>query len=135
MGNIRVAGLATAVVLLAASSQQYKPFTPVSRPAPDNVFARAQRALVARGETIETKDEDAGLIVTGWKESPDSDGGARRQRWTVTVDGGTVVVNSQCEFRMKEDLFVDGSWQSCGDKQPGDRQEKAEALANEIAGQ
>lgn len=128
-------GLTTTTMLAAAltlsSCTPYAAFKPATTPAPQDAFAKTTRALIERGETIETKDEAAGLIVTKWEEST-SMGTVTRLRWNITITNATITVDSQCQLRMKDQtLGDDGQWKPC-DTQPGDRGEKAKAIAGAV---
>ena len=130
----RLGGLLLAVALLASSAQSYTPFHPVTRNAPDDFLPRARRALAERGESIETSDEEAGLLLTEWREREDG-GGKTRLRWKITNDGGGfLIVDSQCEFMIKDPgPLTESKWERCGERQPKERQGEAEAIADEIA--
>jgi hypothetical protein len=123
--------LITALVMLTACTT-YKPFEPTTVRAPDDAFNKATRVLVQRGESIETKDEGAGIIVTAWKDET-SMGTNRRLRWTITVQNAAVTVTSQCEAKISGDPAPGQSngWEDCG-SQPGDRTAQGQAIANEI---
>lgn len=114
------------------SCATYKPFTPTTVQAPPDAFARATRVLIERGDTIETKDEAAGLIVTKWEESK-SMGTFRRLRWSITIASGTATVVSQCQIRIESAMPGDAEWSDCGTSQPEDRTEKARRIASGIA--
>ena len=100
---------------------------------------RRRRAITSaapalRGESIESEDSEAGILVTEWNENS-AMGGDTRTRWKVSVDGQTVTVDSQCQTRIDDpDPFrKKSSWESCDERQPGDRTSQAAALADEIA--
>lgn len=117
---------------LLAGCVQHAAFKPTTVTAPPDAFAKTTRVLMDRGETIETKDEAAGLIVTKWEESTTM-GTVTRLRWNITIADSAVTVNSQCQFRMKDESFSDdGQWKPC-DTQPEDRNDKAKAIADAVA--
>lgn len=126
----RMVQLIVAAGLLAACSA-YKPFTPATVQAPADPFNKSVRVLVGRGESIETKDEGAGVIVTAWKEQSQM-GTDRRLRWNITVVSGQVTVNSQCEMQIQDDFGGAKKWKDCGD-QPKERTDLAKAIADEIS--
>lgn len=107
-------------------------FRPVTTPAPQDAFVKTTRVLIERGETIETKDESAGLIVTKWEEST-SMGTITRLRWNITFANAAVTVNSQCQFRLKDETLdpSDAEWKPC-DTQPETRNEQAKAIAGAV---
>lgn len=119
------------MLVAALGCAQQAAFTPVTAPAPQDAFARTTRVLIERGETIETKDEQAGLIVTKWEESTTM-GTVTRLRWNITIANAVVRVDSQCQFRPKDESFVDdGQWKQC-DTQPSDRGAKAKSIADAV---
>src|SRR5262245_21944300 len=91
--------LFVAVVGLVACAGRYTAFTPATASAPDDGFNKATRVLIQHGESIETKDEGAGIIVTAWKDR-EFMGSTKRLRWTVTVASGTLKVDSQCQSKL-----------------------------------
>src|SRR5512139_1171643 len=92
---------------------QHEAFRPTTVAAPQDAFAKTTRVLLERGETIETKDEQAGLIVTKWEEST-SMGTVTRLRWNISIASGSVTVNSQCQLRMTDQTLTDdGQWKPC----------------------
>ena len=118
--------------LILSACARYAPFTPTTVSAPADPFNKSVRVLVQRGETIETKDEGAGVIVTGWREGTQM-GGTHRLRWTITVASGTVTVASQCEQKIDDPGPGQANdWANCGN-QPGDRTGMGKAIADEIA--
>ncbi len=119
-------------LLILAACTRYTAFTPATAPAPDDAFSKATRVLVERGESIETKDEDAGVIVTAWKEES-SFGGRLRLRWTVTLASGSLTVNSQCEAKINDPAPGQrNEWTTCTN-QPSDRGDLAKQIADAIA--
>lgn len=120
-----------ALILTACST--YKPFTPATVRAPADPFNKATRVLIQRGESVETKDEGAGIIVTAWKNETNM-GSEIRLRWAVTVQSSTVTVDSQCEMKLTGDPAPGqtNAWERCGN-QPGNRSEIAKSIADEIA--
>lgn len=105
------------------------PFGKTTVSAPPDAFARATNALVDAGESIETKDESAGLILTKWEDT-NRMGTDYRYRWRIEIVNGNATVDSQCQFRIKTSVG-DGKWDAC-DVQPGDRTEKGRAIADKI---
>jgi hypothetical protein len=122
-----------AILALLAACATYKPFTPATVSAPADPFNKAVRVLVQGGQSIETKDEGAGVIVTTWKDET-SMGTNRRLRWALTITDASVTVDSQCEQKMSGDPAPGQSnaWENCGN-QPGDRSAEAQAIAEKIA--
>lgn len=117
-------------VLAACAS--YSAFHPATVQAPPDAFAKASRVLIERGESVETKDEAAGILVTKWNEES-AMGGTKRLRWKVTVTNGSLTVDSQCQGKMNDPApGQKNDWEDCGN-QPSDRSNKATAIANEIS--
>lgn len=120
-------------VLAAACGGAYTEFHPASVQAPPDAFAKASRVLIDHGESIETKDEAAGILVTKWNEE-EFMGGQKRFRWKVTLTNGTLTVSSQCQGKVNDPAPGQrDNWDDCGDRQPSERTDKAKALADEIA--
>lgn len=119
-------------LLLLAACARYTAFTPATAPAPEDAFNKAVRVLVERGESIETKDEGAGVITTAWRQE-EFMGSTKRLRWTVTVASGQVTVNSQCTTKLSGDPAPGQSnaEEDCGN-QPEDRSAKAREIAEAI---
>lgn len=121
-----------ALLLLVAACTRYTAFTPATASAPPDAFNKATRVLVERGESIETKDESAGVIVTAWREETIM-GNVMRLRWTVTAANGTITVNSQCEGKIDDPAPGQrNDWQTCSG-QPDDRNAQARQIADAIA--
>lgn len=109
----------------------HTPFQPATVTAPPNAFAKATQVLIDRGDTIETKDESAGVLLTKWEESH-SMGATNRVRWSLRI-GSTVVVTSQCQFMLDNPgPLSTKKWEECGN-QPAERTEGARAIADAIA--
>lgn len=124
----------TRLLLLTALTAcvQHAAFKPTTVAAPQDAFAKTTRVLNDRGDTIETKDEAAGLIVTKWEEST-SMGTVTRLRWNITIANSSLTVNSQCQFRMSDQTMNDdGQWKPC-DTQPGGRTEAAKSIADAVS--
>ncbi len=121
------------IVLAAcmAACVPHSAFVPATVAAKPGAFDRVTRALLSRGESIETKDESAGVIVTKWDEKT-SMGTTVRMRWNVTVDGNSLTVNSQCQSRITDSGPMSGpsDWQDCG-AQPDERSATASKIATE----
>lgn len=133
MGNIIRSAVLAAGLLALAASAKHKPFTPGEAVAPPDAIAKAARVLSDRGYTVENRDDEHGQVTTAWEES-NSMGTDRRMRWNVTVNGGIVRVVSQCQFRLEDPgPFSEKKWDDCGDSQPSERSDEANAIANEIA--
>lgn len=111
------------------------PFKPATVTAPPDAFQRSVRILVEKGETIDQKDESAGVITTQWQLANDGPGDSKMElRWTVSVASGSITVTSQC----RQTTTVSGpvndetSTYECNDRQPEGRTEAAKALADAI---
>lgn len=116
------------VALTACVSNQ--PFQKTTVNAPPDAFARATNALADVGESIETKDEAAGLILTKW-EDKNQMGTDYRYRWRIQIGSGQATVDSQCQFRMDSGV-IGRDWKDC-DVQPADRTDKGKAIADKIS--
>lgn len=115
-----------------ASCAPYAAFKPATVQAPPDAFAKATRVLIEEGDSIETKDEAAGILITKWNEE-ESMGDKKRLRWKVTVTNGTLTVDSQCQFKITDPgPGMRNDWDNCGN-QPGGRTEKANSIAAAIA--
>jgi hypothetical protein len=120
------------ILLVMVLSGCVTEFRPAHANKPDNAFAAATRALVDDGETIEMKDEAAGVIVTKWEETTGADDDFhQRVRWKITI-GSDVTVDSQCQN--KDSHHITGhDWEDCGTHQPNGRSEKAANIARLIS--
>jgi hypothetical protein len=125
--------LTLTALLLTACAGRYTAFTPATASAPPDAFNKAVRVLVEHGESIETKDEGAGILTTAWKEQ-EFMGSTKRLRWTITVASGTVTVNSQCQSKLSGEPAPGqtNAFEDCGN-QPGERNDEAKRIADEIA--
>jgi len=114
-----------------AACATYAAFHPATTKAPDDAFAKASRVLIERGDSIETKDEAAGILITKWDESTVM-GSQRRVRWKITVTGGELIVDSQCQAKLTDAAPGQrNDWSNCGN-QPSDRSAKAKEIADAI---
>lgn len=117
-----------AMVLALAGCVAQTPFAPTVVTVKPGAFDRVTRVLLARGESIETKDEGAGIIVTKWDEKT-SMGTVVRQRWNVTIDADKLTVDSQCQMHITSSLSAK-DWEPCGN-QGDERAEAAKSIAAE----
>lgn len=116
---------------ILAGCAQWQPFRAERRPSAvstTELTARAAKVLTADGFTVTSAVD--GLVITEWGPLPgskpvlNSDAKPALGRWTITVQGGEVVVDLQCRLD-------DGG--SCGDKRPpGDWQARAADIADRI---
>lgn len=121
-------------VALAAMTgcPSYAKFQPVTVTAPVDAFDKATRVLIERGETIETKDQSAGILLTKWEESTQM-GTDRRYRWSVTIANGSATVNSQCQIKMGNGPLEEKKWEDCEGTQSTERTTGARQIADAIA--
>lgn len=125
------------VLIAVAACATFTPYKPVTINAPENAFAKAVRVLTDRGETIDTKDEDAGVITTRWEESDLLGNDKLRVRWQITINGAFLKVVSQCQ--QKTDTGAMGvlngtnGFKDCGDRQPNARATDGNAIADAIS--
>ena len=125
-------GLAAAVFLFGCT--QFVPYKPAKArftAEPSTVYKSALRTLVEEGLTIETKDVDAGVIVTAWQVD-----GEYRYRWRVVIRDTSIKVVSGCHFHTPKAQVLGPNkmvWEKCpGDNQPEGRTEEGRKLAKLI---
>src|SRR5690242_10570719 len=116
------------LLTVAACAGRFVPFTPATASAPPDAFNRATRVLIERGESIETKDESAGMITTAWSER-EFMGSTKKLRWTITVSAGSVTVNSQCQSKLSGEPAPGqaNAFEDCGN-QPEERNAQAKQI-------
>src|SRR3990167_7306813 len=108
------------LALILVACTPYAAVAPITVPTPADPYAKVVRVLADSGETIETKDESAGVVMTKWEELEHM-GTKYRLRWSIVLSGGSVTVSSQCKFRIKDDItFGPVEMKDC-DKQPPGR--------------
>ena len=111
------------------------PLRPAKVAAPPDGLSRASRVLVETGETIERKDEDGGFVVTKWSDGADLTYRSLQTRIMITLDGGTLVVSSQCQrhpvysYSPTPSPGMRPKWEPCGDRQPVSQQAKVDRIA------
>lgn len=115
------------LVMLCGCGVHFEPTRPATITAKPGAFDQAIGALVAAGESIDTKDEAAGTIVTKWVDLEQM-GSDFQTRLVLTATGGKLIIASQCQRRMK-DAVMSKSWDSCGERQPGTQQAKIDRIA------
>ncbi|NVB79994.1 MAG: hypothetical protein HOV81_16480 [Kofleriaceae bacterium] len=81
------------------------------------------------GETVATKDEAAGVLVTEWDVARVM-GTEYRYRWKVSTSGGMLTVDSQCQ-RFVLNSVAGPDWEACP-TQPDNRSKAAKDLAEAI---
>jgi hypothetical protein len=106
-------------------------FEPTTVKAPPDAFDRAVRVLTEQGNTIEMKDESAGILLTKWEDS-ERLGTKVRVRWKVTISNGNATVDSQCQNFLKTSPLSTGNWEDCAN-QPDARTEGAKKIGEAIA--
>lgn len=117
------------VVLLCACGPQWIVTKPVAVPAKPGALDKAVALLIADGESIETKDEAAGALVTKWTQVEQMSGPVQT-RITVTVAGEQVIVASQCQRpTIRGPLTTTTGWEPCGDRQLETQQAKVDRIA------
>lgn len=119
-----------AAILLLAGCAMATKYQPITVAAPPDAFDRASRALVEAGETIETKDETAGILLTKWEETTRM-GTIYRYRWNISIASGSARVDSQCQFKL-ESGPTGRDWETCDTQKP-DRETKARSFADAIS--
>lgn len=125
-------GKTVLLVAALAGCGGYTQFQPATTPAPPDAFAKTTRVLIERGETIETKDEAAGLVLTKWEENTHM-GTNFRYRWNITIANGAVTVSSQCHRKLADPpMGTNNEWTDCA-QQSADRNTKAKSIAEAIA--
>jgi len=116
-------------------AEKFGPFKPVAvtcQGSADDLYKRVMRVLSDRGLSTATSDKDAGVVVSEW-ESSTLMGTEYRYRWRVTVDDGRVVVTSDGQYRMVDEVLGTGKWQRLTTDQPNERMDGARALAADIS--
>jgi hypothetical protein len=119
----------TILFLASCVGSQFKPATIAT---PPDAFTKASRTLIDRGDTLETKDEAAGVLITKWEDT-EVLGLKRRYRWKVSTAGATLTVDSQCQEFEKAAFTGEGKWNACVN-QSDDRGAAAQSIADAIAG-
>lgn len=122
-----------AFLVLAVGCATYSPFKPAEVTAPPDAFTKTTRVLIERGESVETKDEAAGILVTKWNEEH-SGGDTHRFRWSITIAAGRLTVSSQCQMKIDSPgIGQRNDWSDCGERQPSERTTQAKAIADAIS--
>lgn len=122
--------------ILSACMAATAPFKPVTVAAPTNAYQRALQQLTVNGETIDTKDESAGVITTKWTRFDTLMNLEKQVRWVVTVSASELTVSSQCQL-LDHDPAPGQSAEPtpcAANQQPADRSERALQLAKAIQG-
>jgi hypothetical protein len=136
MKPLRLAVIALAAFASLASGAQRTAYRPTRLPhagTADDVYTRAVRVVTDLGIGIDTQDRQAGVLVTEWQRVPEIDG-YYDLRWRIVIDGGELVVVSQCRRFIEGSTLTAGAVLDCGDMQPGNRAADGRALAERIAG-
>jgi hypothetical protein len=117
------------VVALFGCGPRWVPAQSVTVPAKPGALDKAVALVIAEGESIETKDEAAGALVTKWT-SVHHAGHPMQMRITVTVTGDSVIVASQCQRHTPAGpLSTTSGWESCGDVALESQQAKVQRVA------
>lgn len=115
--------------MLLACGPHWVPARPATVPASEDTFNKAVTLLIAEGESIETKDEAAGAIVTKWA-TVDQLGEPIQLRIAITRAGDTLVVSSQCQRpTIAGPLTTTRSMEPCGDRVLETQQAKVDRIA------
>ena len=102
---------------------------PLVVPARAGVLDRAVALVIAEGDSIETKDEAAGTLVTKWTQVQQL-GDPVQMRITVTLAGESVIVASQCQRpTIRGPLTTTTGWEPCGDLVLEPQQAKVQRIA------
>jgi hypothetical protein len=126
---MKLALLVVAVVALIGCGPRWVRAQPVIVPAKPGVLNQAVALVIAEGESIETKDEAAGTLVTKWTYLYHS-GNTIQIRVTVTVAGDKVIVASQCQRQTPAGpLTTTSGLEPCGDLILETQQAKVQRIA------
>jgi hypothetical protein len=121
------------VVLVGCGMQSFVSTEPRTVGARDDAFAVAMRTLTEMGESVETRDEASGLIVTKWIDLEQMSS-LYQLRISITITEGRATVAGQCQYRFKDnDPMKPSGWQPCGDRQPESQSAKIARVAAAIA--
>lgn len=121
--------LVVAMALVAACGPHWIPARPVTVAAAPGAFDKAIALLIAEGESIETKDEAAGTIVTKWIAVSQM-GDPIEMRVTITRAGETLIVASQCQRpNIPGPLTTTRMMESCGNVVLETQQAKVDRIA------
>jgi hypothetical protein len=128
--------LLVGVVLAVGSCVSSATFKPATLDAGGrskaSLYASSLAVLSDRGLSAQSKDADAGVIVTEWEERTFL-GTEYRYRWHVKVSDGRVRVDSQCQYQEVSSISDAKSWVNCPSAtDEGDRSRTARQLANGI---
>jgi len=118
------------VVALSGCGPRWVPARPVTVPAKPGALDKAVALVIAEGDSVETKDEAAGTLVTKWTQV-ESMGDPFQLRVTVTVAGDSVIVASQCQKPTPGGpLTTTIGWEPCGNVVLETQQTKVQRIAN-----
>lgn len=117
------------IVTLVGCGPRWVVSQPATVPAKPGALNKAVALVIAEGDSIETKDESAGTLVTKWTQVEQL-GQPVQMRVTVTVTSDQVIVASQCQRpTVKGPLTTTTGWESCGDRVLETQQAKIDRIA------